>query len=286
VSADAPSAPFPPRWPARLGWLALAAYVVYACAQMDVSAERVVSGLANSAHFLGRLFPPNFARWELLAKGLKESLEIAVLASAAGILFSLPIGFLAARNLMPGWVSWPARLVIVAARSFHPVIVAILFVKAVGFGALAGILALTLASIGFIGKLFAEAIEEISLPQVEGVRATGASFLSVISYGVLPQVFGRFIGFCTYQLDSNLRNSTMVGIVGAGGIGGTLFAAFQRFDYDYLCAILISIIALIMLGEVLARWVRAIFIDGLSIGELFRVRLGRLTRGERRLEDD
>ena len=135
------------------------------------------------------------------------------------------------------------------ARSFHPVIVAILFVKAVGFGALAGILALTVASIGFIGKLFTEAIEEISLKQVEAVRATGAPFMSVLAFGVLPQVFSRFIGFATYQLDSNLRNSTMVGIVGAGGIGGTLFAAFQRFDYDFVCAILISIIALIMVGR-------------------------------------
>ena len=248
------------------------AYVVYACAQMDVSWDRVASGLQNTAHFLGRMFPPNFSRWELLLKGLEESLEIAVLASALGIALSLPIGLCASRNLMPAWATWPARMLIVAARSFHPVIVAILFVKAVGFGALAGILALTVASIGFIGKLFAEAIEEISLKQVEAVRATGASFMSVIAFGVLPQVFARFIGFCTYQLDSNLRNSTMVGIVGAGGIGGTLFAAFQRFDYDYVCAILISIIALIMLGEVLATYVRAIFIDGLSFLDIVRGR--------------
>ena len=270
-----------------MGWIALAAYVVYACAQLDVSADRVASGWHNAAHFFARLFPPNFGRWELLLKGLKESLEIAVLASTLGIVLSLPIGFVAARNLMPAWISWPARLLIVGCRSFHPVIVAILFVKAVGFGALAGILALTIASIGFIGKLFAEAIEEISLKQVEAVRATGAPFGSVIAFGVLPQVFARFIGFCTYQLDSNLRNSTMVGIVGAGGIGGTLFAAFQRFDYDYVCAILISIITLIMVGELLAMGVRAIFIDGLSLAELFRGRVGRLAaRGERPLEDD
>jgi len=194
----------------RAAWIALAIYVTYACAQMDVSWERVVTGLHNTSRFLGRMFPPNFSRWELLAKGLQESLEIAVLSSALGIALSLPIGLCAARNLMPGWATWPARALIVAARSFHPVIVAILFVKAVGFGALAGILALTVASIGFIGKLFAEAIEEISLKQVEAVRATGATFMGVIAFGVLPQVFARFIGFCTYQLDSNLRNSTMV----------------------------------------------------------------------------
>jgi phosphonate transport system permease protein len=274
-------------WRSRLAWLALAAYVFYAAGQMDASWERVLAGLDNAARFFSRLFPPNFSRWDLLVKGLKESLQIAVLASALGILASLPIGLCAARNLMPGWISWPARLVIVAARSFHPVIVAILFVKAVGFGALAGILALTVASIGFAGKLFAEAIEEISLKQVEAVRATGARFMSVIAYGVLPQVFARFIGFSTYQLDSNLRNSTMVGIVGAGGIGGTLFAAFQRFDYDYVCAILISVIALIMAGELLATYVRAIFIDGLSFADMFRRRLRTLAAAhERHLEDD
>jgi len=256
-------------WP-RVAAAALLVYIVYACAQLDVSWSRVQSGLGNAAHFFSRLFPPNFTRSDLLIKGLTESLEIAILASTLGIVLALPIGLAAARNLMPAWLTWPARFVIVAARSLHPVIVAILFVKAVGFGALAGILALTVASIGFIGKLFTEAIEEISDKQVEAIRATGASFASVLTYGVLPQVFSRFIGFATYQLDSNLRNSTMVGIVGAGGIGGTLFAAFQRFDYDYVCAILISIIALIMIGEVFATAIRAIFIENATFTDLFR----------------
>jgi phosphonate transport system permease protein len=272
-AAPAPPAdPFPPSvWP-RIAAAALAVYVVYACTRMEISWERVLVGLENAHRFFSRLFPPNFARHDLLVKGLLESLEIAILASTLGIVLALPIGLAAARNLMPAWVTWPARALIVMARSFHPVIVAILFVKAVGFGALAGILALTVASVGFIGKLFTEAIEEISPKQVEAVRATGAPFASVLAFGVLPQVFSRFIGFCTYQLDSNLRNSTMVGIVGAGGIGGTLFAAFQRFDYDYVCAILISIILLIMAGEICATGVRAIFIDNATLRELFRRR--------------
>jgi len=276
--------PFPTSiWP-RAAAVALIVYVIYACAQMEISWERVATGLANAARFLGRLFPPNFARHELLVKGLLESLQIAVLASTLGILLALPIGLAGARNLMPPWVSWPARALIVVARSLHPVIVAILFVKAVGFGALAGVLALTVASVGFIGKLFTEAIEEISLKQVEAVRATGAPFLSVLAFGVMPQVFSRFIGFATYQLDSNLRNSTMVGIVGAGGIGGTLFAAFQRFDYDFVCAILIAIISLIMLGEVLATGVRTIFIDNTTLPELFRRRGS--PRRDRLVEDE
>jgi len=242
-------------------WLALAAYIVYACSRLEFTWARFMTGLDNGARFIARMLPPHIAQPDTLLKGLTESLEIAVLASFLGIIISLPIGLFAARNLMPVWVTWPARALIALCRSFHPVIVAILFVKAVGFGALAGILALSVASIGFIGKLFAEAIEEISLKQVEAVRATGAPFMSLIGYGVLPQVFSRFIGFATYQLDSNLRNSTMVGIVGAGGIGGTLFAAFQRFDYDFVCAILLCIIGMIMVGEVLATWVRGVFLE-------------------------
>ena len=257
----APRVAFPPNWGVRVGWIALASYVIYACSLLDFTWARFLVGLDNGARFIGRMFPPNFSRWEILLKGLTESVEIAVLASALGILVSLPIGLFAARNLMPFWVTWPSRMLIAVCRSFHPVIVGIVFVKALGFGALSGIAALTVASVGFIGKLFAEAIEEISLKQVEALRATGASFMNTITFGVLPQVFGRFMGFATYQLDSNLRNSTMVGIVGAGGIGGALFAAFQRFDYDFVCAMLLSIIVLIFLGEVLATQVRAIFLE-------------------------
>ena len=256
-----PARAVPARWGVRVGWIALAAYVVYAFARLDFSWPRFVTGLDNGARFIARMLPPRIAQPDSLLNGLVESLQNAILASSIGIVIALPIGLLAARNLMPPWVSWPARAVIALSRSFHPVIVAIVFVKAVGFGAIAGIGALVVGSVGFIGKLFAEAIEEISLKQVEAVRATGASFLNVIAYGVMPQVFGRFIGFATYQLDSNLRNSTMVGIVGAGGIGGTLFSAFQRFDYDFVAAILLSIIAMIMVGEVLATWVRKVFLE-------------------------
>ena len=252
---------FPVNWWMRAGWIALAVYVVYAASRLEFTWARFVVGLGNGARFIERMIPPVIAQPDSLATGLLESLQIALLASFLGIVIALPVGLLASRNLMPVWATWPARVAIALCRSFHPVIVAILFVKAVGFGAMAGILALMVASVGFIGKLFAEAIEEISLKQVEAVRATGASFANVITYGVLPQVFTRFIGFATYQLDSNLRNSTMVGIVGAGGIGGTLFSAFQRFDYDFVAAILLSIIAMIMVGEVLAGWVRGVFLE-------------------------
>ncbi len=251
--------PFPVSWTTRAAWLGLAIYSVYAASLLDVTWERFVFGLGNGARFIGRMLPPAFTHMDLLWKGLAESLEIAIIATVFGIVLSLPVGLAASRNLMPIWVSWPARAFIALCRSFHPVIVAILFVKAVGFGAIAGILALIVASVGFIAKLFAEAIEEISLKQVEAVRATGASFMNVIFMAVVPQVLARFTGFATYQLDSNLRNSTMVGIVGGGGIGSTLFTAFQKFDYDFVLTILLAIIAIIFVGEILAGWVRKTF---------------------------
>ena len=271
TTISAPRNPFPANWPTRIGWLVLLAYCIWAAAQLDFTWERFVAGLANAERFLSRMFPPDFGgdKWEMIVKGLTESLEIAIIASALGIAISLPVGLMASRNLSPLWLSWPARFLIALCRSFHPVIVAIIFVKAVGFGAIAGIGALVVGSIGFISKLFADAIEEISLKQVEAVRSSGASFANVLTYGVLPQVFGRFLGFCTYQLDSNLRNSTMVGIVGAGGIGGTLFSAFQRFDYDFVLAMLISIITLIFIGEILSNVLRAVFLDNKTISQWF-----------------
>jgi phosphonate transport system permease protein len=248
---------FAPNWGARLGLLALAAYAVFAATQLGLNWARLAAGFGEGGRFLARMFPPNFERWELLLEGMLESLQIAALASALGILISLPLGLMAARNLSPWFIAAPTRAFIALCRSLHYVIVAILFVKALGFGALAGVAALTIASMGFIAKLFAEAIEEISMKPVEAVRAAGAPGASVLLYSVLPQVASRFVGFCLYQLDSNLRNSTLVGIVGAGGIGGTLFAAFKRFDYDFVCAILLTIIALIFLAEVVSGRVRA-----------------------------
>lgn len=258
-AASAPRRAFAPDWTGRIVVAAIVLYTLYAFSALDFSAERFVTGLGEGARLIGRMVPPNYTRWPLLVEGLVESLQIAVLASALGILASLPLGLLAARNLMPGWVALPTRFFIAFCRSFHPVIVAILFVKAIGFGALAGVAALVVASMGFIAKLFAEAIEEISPKPLEAVRAAGAPFAAVVVFAVMPQVMSRFVGFALYQLDSNLRNSTMVGLVGAGGIGGTLDAAFKRFDYDFVSAILIAIIAMIFVGEILSGWVRRAF---------------------------
>jgi phosphonate transport system permease protein len=265
---------FKPNWFARISWIVLAIYVVWAAGQLDVTWARFIDGLANAQKFLARMFPPNLSpdKLDTIAKGLLESIQIAVIATVLGIAISVPIGLMAARNLMPAWVVWPARGLIAVCRSFHEVVIAIIFVKAVGFGAIAGVGALVVGSIGFIAKLFAEAIEEISPKQVEAVRASGAGFFGVLIFGVMPQVMSRFLGFASYTFDANLRHSTMIGIVGAGGIGATLFSAFQRFDYDVVATILIAIIALIMIAEVLSSFVRALFGNNLALVDYFRTR--------------
>ncbi len=252
---------FPPNWPARIGALVLLAYVAYASTILDITWARFLIGLEHGQRFISRMLPPDVSpdKLDLLYNGMLESLQIAILATVFGTLISLPLGIAAARNLSPLPVAWAARLLIVIARTFHPVIIAILFVKAVGFGTLAGVLALTVASIGFVSKLVADAVEETSMKQIEAVRATGAPFLGVIVMGLFPQVLPRFIGFTAYELDSNLRNSALVGIVGGGGIGATLFTAFQRFDYDFVLTIVLTIITLVMIGEIISGAMRRLF---------------------------
>lgn len=252
---------FPIQWTKRFVWLGLLIYTLYAISTLDIDGARIARGLVNAERLFARMFPPNMQadKLALIRDGMIESIQIAVLATFMGVLLSLPMGLAAARNLAPAWLSWSARAIIAVLRSFHPVIVAILFVKAVGFGALAGILALVVSTIGFVSKLFAEVVEEISAKQVEAVRATGASFFAVLIFGVFPQVMARFVGLTVYQFDSNLRNSTMVGIVGGGGIGAPLFTAYQRFDYDVVLTILLIIIGLIMVAEFVSVRIRRIF---------------------------
>jgi phosphonate transport system permease protein len=252
---------FPPNWPARIGLIVIALYTLYATTALDISWQRLTAGLEQGSRFLSRMLPPNTApdKLELLYTGMIESLQIAIVATVVGVVLALPLGLAAARNLTPWPLAWAARALIALFRTFHPVIIAILFVKAVGFGALAGILALVVAALGFLSKLVAEAVEEMSMKPVEAVRATGAPFLSLVTMAVLPQVLPRLIGFSAYQLDSNLRNSALVGLVGGGGIGATLFTAFQRFDYDFVLTIVLAIVAVILVGEIVSGWMRRLF---------------------------
>ena len=231
-------------------------YLTWAVFSLPFDWDRISEGLPRAARIFGGGFPPNFDRSSLLISGLLESLQIAVLATLLGVALSIPLAVMAAKNLAPLPIYLLGRSVIIVSRSFHPVIVAILFVAAVGFGPLAGILTLTLYSIGFVAKLLAEEIEEIDWGQVEAMKAAGAGYFATLIYGVFPQILPRQVGLSMYQLDSNLRASAVVGIVGAGGIGGTLMNAFGRYDYDFAFAILLVIIFIIMMSEGASGWLR------------------------------
>lgn len=236
--------------------IAVVVYLYWTFNTLPFNWDRIAEGLPRAARIFGGAFPPSFERGELMWTGFKESFQIAFLATLLGVFLSIPIALMAAKNLAPIPIYLLGRGIIILSRSFHPVIVAILFVAAVGFGPLAGILTLTLYSIGFVAKLLAEKVEEIDWGQMEAMRAAGAGFFKTLIYGVFPQILPRQIGLSMYQLDSNLRASAVVGIVGAGGIGSTLMNAFGRYDYDFAFAILILIVGVILVSEGISGWVR------------------------------
>ena len=241
----------------RYGIVLLAlAYLYWAFSTLPFNWTRISEGLPRAARIFGGAFPPSFERGPLLWTGFKESFQIAFLATLLGVLLSISISIMAAKNVAPLPIYILGRGIIIVSRSFHPVIVAILFVAAVGFGPLAGILTLTLYSIGFVAKMLAEEIEEIDWGQVEAMRSVGAGYVKTLVYAVFPQILPRQVGLSMYQLDSNLRASAVVGIVGAGGIGGTLMNAFGRYDYDFAFAILLLIISIILISEGVSGWVR------------------------------
>jgi phosphonate transport system permease protein len=234
---------------APVAWTAGAAFLAWNVTSLEIDPERIARGLSRLGVVAGRAFPPDFHRVGLLASGVLESVEIATLATLLGVLLGIPVAVLAARNvvILPAYVA--GRGLVTLGRTFHELIVAIIFVKAVGFGPLAGVLTLTVSSIGSFSKLLAEQIETIDRGQIEAVQATGASRGAVLLYGVLPQILPRIIGLTIYKWDINLRQSTIIGIVGAGGIGATLYNAFSRYDYDFALAILLVIVAIVLAGE-------------------------------------
>jgi phosphonate transport system permease protein len=238
-------------------WAAAVAFLAWNAMSLEVNPERIVRGLARLGSIAARAFPPDFSRSHLLLAGVVESVEIATLSTLFGVVLGVPVAVLAARNVVPLSVYAGGRGAITLGRTFHELIVGILFVKAVGFGPLAGILTLTVNSVGFFSKLLAEQIETIDRGQIEAIRATGASRAQVLLYGVLPQVLPRIIGLTVYQWDIHLRQSTIIGIVGAGGVGATLYNAFARYDFDFALAIILVIVAIVTAGEAVSAAARA-----------------------------
>lgn len=246
------------RWAIYAGALA---YLVAALSTIEVNWERVTQGLTQGWRFVEGFLAPDFAsRSRDIWRGMEESLTMTVTSTIVGCLISIPIGLGAARNIAPLPVYVVCRAIIAISRSLQEIIIAILFVAMFGFGPFAGFLTLSFATIGFMAKLLAEDIEDIDETQAEAIRATGARWWQVINYGIQPQIVPRLIGLSFYRLDINFRESAVIGIVGAGGIGATLNTAMLRYEYSTAAAILIMIIAIVLVAEyvssLLRKWVQ------------------------------
>ncbi len=238
-------------------WILAAVYLVLAIGSLEVNWVRVSEGLERGWRFVQGFLVPDFSsRWTDISIGLVESLTMTLTSTIVGILISVPIGIGAARNLSPAWMYMICRSIIAISRSLQEIIVAIFFVALFGFGPFAGFLTLSFATIGFLSKLLAEDIEDIDESQVEAIRATGAGFWQIINYAIQPQVMPRLVGLSLYRLDINFRESSVIGIVGAGGIGATLNTAIDRYEYDSAGAILIIIIMIVFAVEYSSSYIR------------------------------
>ncbi len=238
--------------------VAVALYSWLAIGSVEVNWIRVYEGLDRGARFIKAFMEPDFvSRWENIRSGILESLTMTLMATVVGVALSIPFGLGASRNIAPTWIYIFCRSFVAFARSLQEIIIAILCVALFGFGTFAGFVTLTFATIGFLAKMFADEIETIDPAALTAMRSTGASWWQVVNYAVQPQVMPRFVGLSMYRLDINFRESAVIGIVGAGGIGATLNTAMDRYEYDSAAAILLIIIALVMLAEFLSNIIRA-----------------------------
>ncbi|GHE22949.1 phosphonate ABC transporter, permease protein PhnE [Halomonas urumqiensis] len=235
------------RWALVLGAVA---YLAVAIGTIEVNWARVAEGMTRGLNFVAAFAQPDFlSRRGDIIDGLLESLTMTLTSTVIGVALAIPVGLGAARNIAPWPIYLLCRSIITVSRTFQEIIIAILFVVMFGFGPLAGMITLAFATVGFMAKLLAEDIEDLDWRQVEAVRATGASWWQTMNHAVQPQVMPRLIGLSMYRLDINFRESAVIGIVGAGGIGATLNTSISRYEYDTSAAILLIIIAIVLLCE-------------------------------------
>ncbi len=251
------------RYTPRQRWLrfALTALVAAATAwsltTIDVFWPWLFDAPEQMGDLFARMMPPDGSQWQAILAALLETLNIATIATFFAVFAALPIALIAAQNTTPNRATlWLGRFLLVASRSVNTIIWALLFVAIFGPGVLAGILAIVFRSLGFLGKLLGEAIEEIDRAPIEALEATGASRLKVLLYGVVPQVMPTFFAVSILRWDINLRESTVLGLVGAGGIGLILQGSIDTFAWQTVASILLAIIALVLAGEAVAAWLR------------------------------
>jgi phosphonate transport system permease protein len=244
-------------------WAAVIVGIVVACCGYVglLDAQRLSDGIPALFSLLGEMLPPDFTRAGSWVVPLLDTLAMSVAGTALSIALSLPIGLAAARNTTPHPVLYHlARAILNVLRAIPDLIMGIVFVAAVGFGALPGVLALGLHSVGMVAKFFAEAIERASPAPIEAARAVGAKPAQVIIYGVLPQVLSQLADVSIYRWEYNFRASTVLGLVGAGGIGFELIAALRTLEYRQVAAIMVVILATVTIVDGISGWLRGRFL--------------------------
>ena len=250
--------------PARLllwvGWLFLVALFVF-CWQImtkDTIWAFVADAPRQAADLGSRMVPPRWSYIDVLWKPLWDTMNIATLGTLLGVIFAVPVAFLAASNTTPSklFVRPVALFIIVGSRSINSLIWALLLVSIIGPGLLAGIVAIALRSIGFVAKLLYEAIEETDKLQIEAVAATGASGAQILNYAIVPQILPAFYGISVFRWDINIRESTILGLVGAGGIGVQLQASLNTLAWPQVTMIFIVILGTVIISEWISARVR------------------------------
>ncbi|MFC1668987.1 phosphonate ABC transporter, permease protein PhnE [Spirochaetota bacterium] len=211
---------------------------------------------------VSRMFPPDFSNFGELVLAMVETVEIAIWGTFIAIVLSVPLALCSARNIAPHPIIYfISRIIIVFFRAVPEFILAMFLVISVGFGAISGVLALGLHTMGFLSKFYAEEMEHVSTEPIDALTATGAGKFQIIMYAVVPQVVPAFIAYNLYILDRNVRMATMLGIVGAGGIGYELISSFRMFKYPKVTAIIFIIFIAILIIDMASGWVRKKIVD-------------------------
>lgn len=234
-----------PRRRFLLGLPVAALLLVWSFNGAQFNFAKLGEGSVNMVEFIGRLFPPDFSKIDTILALLLETFQMAVVGTVLGAVLSLFVAFAASSNIAPRWMYFTARWIMNIIRSVPDLVFALMFVSAVGLGPFAGILAMTLGSLGSIGKVFAEAMESVDRGPLTAMEAVGASRRQIVQYGVLPQAAPLLVSYTLLLFEGNVRGATILGLVGAGGIGLELTTAMRMYDYGHLSAIIICIIVLV-----------------------------------------
>jgi phosphonate transport system permease protein len=242
------------------GWGLLLAILAASWKGADMRPGDLFRDSGNMATYASSFFPPNFRDWRIYLDEMLVTLQIAIWGTALAVVFAIPCGVLSSSNIVPWWIYQPMRRLMDAARAINEMVFAMLFIVAVGLGPFAGVLALWVHTTGILAKLFSEAVEAIDPQPVEGIRSTGASALEEVVFGVIPQVLPLWISYSLYRFESNVRSATVVGMVGAGGIGVVLWEIIRGFAYAETCAVMIIIVITVSVLDLASAQIRKLFI--------------------------